>query len=85
MDRKPREFKPRTDKVESSDRPEGDRKPRGGRPQSTRKVSYTRSNKDDCSIYIGNMSFRTTEMNLGRLFEKYGDIKNVRIIEDRET
>jgi RNA recognition motif-containing protein len=24
-------------------------------------------------------------MNLGRLFEKFGEIKNVKIIEDRET
>ena len=71
--------------MERSDRPEGENKPRGGRFQSTRKVSYTRRNNDECSIYIGNLSFRTTEMNLGRLFEKYGDIKNVKIIEDRET
>ena len=28
------------------------------------------------------MSFRTTEMKLGRHFEKWGDIKDVRIVED---
>ncbi len=84
-ERKPRENKPRTEKTETGERAEGERRPRGGRPQSTRKVSYTRRNNDECSIYVGNLSFRTTEMNLGRHFEKYGDIKNVKIIEDRET
>ena len=33
-------------------------------------------------VYVGNLSFKTTEMKLGRHFEKYGDIKNVRIVED---
>jgi hypothetical protein len=28
------------------------------------------------------LSFKTTEMRLGRHFEKCGEIKNVRIIED---
>lgn len=30
----------------------------------------------------GNLNWATTEMNLGRHFEKYGDIKSVKIIED---
>ncbi len=33
-------------------------------------------------IFKGNLSWNTTEMNLGRNFESYGDIKNVKIIED---
>ena len=33
-------------------------------------------------VYVGNLSFKTTEMKLGRNFEKYGDIKGVRIVED---
>lgn len=33
-------------------------------------------------IFKGNLSWNTTEMNLGRNFENYGDIKNVKIIED---
>jgi RNA recognition motif-containing protein len=48
-------------------------------------VSYKPSHNDDKSVYVGNLSFKTSEMKLGRHFEKFGDIKNVRIIEDRET
>lgn len=33
-------------------------------------------------IIIGNLSWNTTELALGRHFESYGDIKNVKIIED---
>ena len=36
-------------------------------------------------MYVGNLAFRTTELKLGRHFEKYGEIKSVRIIEDKET
>ena len=37
---------------------------------------------DENSVYVGNLSFKTTELKLGRHFEKYGLIKNVRIVED---
>ena len=49
------------------------------------KKKYEPRHDDEASIYVGNLSFRTSEMKLGRQFEKYGEIKGVRIIEDRET
>ena len=60
------------------------RTPRGGQrnSSSSRKKVYRPRHNDDNSVYVGNLSFRTTEMRLGRLFESYGDIKDVRIVED---
>ena len=63
----------------------GGRDSRGGaerRRSDTLKKEYRPRHKDDNSIYVGNLSYRTTEMKLGRFFEKYGDIKEVRIAED---
>lgn len=37
------------------------------------------------NIYVGNLSYRTTEDELNALFAEYGSIKNVTIIKDRET
>ena len=82
---------------ERKTRPEGEEKPprktsgsqRGGRGKpsdrkntQTRKVSYSARHNDERSVYVGHLSYRTTEMKLGRHFEKYGDIKDVRIVED---
>ena len=39
---------------------------------------------DEHSVYVGNLSFKTTEMKLGRHFEKFGDIIDVRISEGDE-
>jgi RNA recognition motif-containing protein len=36
-------------------------------------------------IYVGNLSYRTTEEELRALFEAYGDVAEVRVITDRET
>lgn len=36
-------------------------------------------------IYVGNMSYRTTEESLTGLFSQYGDVERVKIITDRET
>ena len=36
-------------------------------------------------IYVGNLSFRTTEEELTALFEPYGSVESVSIITDRET
>ena len=65
---------------------------RGGRPEThgdSRKQSgemkrseYKPRHNDDNTVYVGNLSFKTTEMKLGRAFEKFGEIKNVKIIED---
>jgi len=36
-------------------------------------------------IYVGNMSYGTTEDSLTTLFSEYGDVERVKIITDRET
>jgi len=36
-------------------------------------------------IYVGNMSFNTTEESLTQLFSNYGEVTEVAIINDRET
>lgn len=36
-------------------------------------------------IYIGNLPFRTSEDDLHNLFDQYGTVDSVRIIQDRET
>lgn len=36
-------------------------------------------------IYVGNMSYRSTEDSLRNLFSQYGEAKSVSIITDRET
>ena len=36
-------------------------------------------------IYVGNMSYGTTEESLTNLFSNYGDVSSVKIITDRET
>ena len=36
-------------------------------------------------LYVGNLSYRTTDAELRREFEKYGTVDSVDIINDRET
>ena len=36
-------------------------------------------------IYVGNMSYETTQENLESLFAQYGSVDSVKIITDRET
>lgn len=36
-------------------------------------------------LYVGNMSYSTTEERLRQLFEPYGEVASVSIITDRET
>jgi len=36
-------------------------------------------------IYVGNLSYRTTENDLRQTFGKFGDVNQVSIITDRET
>lgn len=36
-------------------------------------------------IYVGNLSFRTTEEELSSLFEQVGAVESARIITDRDT
>ncbi len=36
-------------------------------------------------IYVGNISYTTTEESLENLFSQYGEVESVKIITDRET
>ncbi|PAJ74082.1 RNA-binding protein [Pseudoalteromonas sp. NBT06-2] len=36
-------------------------------------------------IYVGNMSYQTTEETIKSLFEQYGKVQKVTLIKDRET
>lgn len=36
-------------------------------------------------IYVGNMSFNTTEDNLRELFSQHGEVREVAVVMDRET
>lgn len=37
------------------------------------------------NIYVGNLSFKTTEEELSQLFSQHGEVTKVNIIQDRET
>ena len=37
------------------------------------------------NIYVGNLSFKTTETELEGLFSQFGQVNKVNIIQDRET
>jgi len=37
------------------------------------------------NIYVGNISFRTTEQDLDAAFSAYGQVDRVQIVKDRET
>lgn len=45
----------------------------------------TTKGKENMQIYVGNMSYGTTEDGLKALFEEYGEVSSVKIITDRET
>jgi RNA recognition motif-containing protein len=36
-------------------------------------------------IYVGNLPYRTTEDDLRRIFEEYGAVLSVNLVNDRET
>ncbi|MCV6606937.1 MAG: RNA-binding protein [Campylobacterales bacterium] len=36
-------------------------------------------------IYVGNMSYQSTEEGIKELFSQFGEVENVKIIIDRET
>ena len=36
-------------------------------------------------LYVGNLSFQTTEADLTSMFERHGSVESARIITDRET
>jgi len=36
-------------------------------------------------LYVGNLSFNSTENEIRNLFENYGEVRSVQLISDRET
>ena len=36
-------------------------------------------------LYVGNLSYKCTDNELGELFEPYGEVESARVITDRET
>ena len=37
------------------------------------------------NIYVGNLSFSSTEDGIGKLFSKHGEVTSVKIVSDMET
>lgn len=37
------------------------------------------------NIFVGNLSYQSTEDSVRNLFEQYGEVSDVRIVKDRET
>jgi len=41
--------------------------------------------RNKMQIYVGNMSYQTTEEDINGLFSQYGEVESVKLINDRET
>lgn len=37
------------------------------------------------NIYVGNLSYRTTEAELKKAFAQFGEVRRAKIVKDRET
>ena len=49
------------------------------------KVSQQRGNTLKKNLYVGNLSFETSEERLRELFAQYGTVASARLITDRDT
>ena len=54
-------------------------------PERTRGSGATRGYELGKKLYVGNLSFNTTEAELRELFGKHGSLQSVNVISDRET
>lgn len=45
--------------------------------------SESRQSAGDAEIYVGNLSYETTERDLSKAFEQYGKVKSVRLIKNK--
>eukprot|EP00250_Pteridium_aquilinum_P035647 c9760_g1_i1 orf=727-1233(-) len=57
----------------------------GGRRQTLPSAYMVARSFSDAKLFVGGLSFRTTEDGLRDCFATHGDISDVRIITDRET
>jgi RNA recognition motif-containing protein len=48
-------------------------------------ITTEKKRKKIMQIYVGNMSYKTTQENLETLFSKFGAVDSVKIVTDRET
>ena len=47
--------------------------------------SFARARDSDMKLYVGNLSFKTTEAQLRDLFAQYGDVTSASLVMDRDT
>lgn len=48
-------------------------------------VGYFQKDPSVTTIYVGNLRYTTTEMDLKKIFERYGKVKYVNLVQDKET
>src|ERR1700730_15009982 len=65
--------------------PGSHRKRTAAKPYRPRPKPPHREGNKMKSVYVGNLNFDTTEGDLRNLFEPFGEISNISVINDRET